>query len=218
MENKARNLQANNYFCTVKLFAGPDRYNLSFLNSVILMSFNLAVPNKILILFFLMLSLSFNLQAQTPDTDPAAFQTESEELVAVQRLINETFPSIEALLKKDKTFAPVAAVIMADDSLGTVDVTSDKAAPDTGNKVAAIQEALSIGALKGEYKAVAIFYDTTIADPNTGAMIKVVAVFAEHTNDDFAYLFYYPYRFTARKDVEFGPSFGDFARQVMYKP
>jgi hypothetical protein len=189
------------------------------------MSFSISVLSpskfccsKILILLFMILSASVSLQAQTPDTDPAAFQTESEELLAVQRLINETFPSIEALLKKDKTFAPIASVIMADDSLGTVDVTSEKSATDTGNKVAAIQEALSIGALRGEYKAVAIFYDTTIADPNTGAKIKVVAVFAEHTNDDFAYLFYYPYRITARKDVEFGPSFGDFAPQVMYKP
>lgn len=171
---------------------------------------------RTILTFVLLILVLPAVHAQTPDTDPAAFQTESEELVAVQRLINETFPAVEALLKTKKTFAPIAAVIMADDSLGQVDVS--KGTADTGNRVAAIQEALSIGALKGAYKAVAIFYDTTIADPNTGAMIKVVAVFAEHTNDDFAYLFYYPYRFNARKEIEFGPSFGDFAPQVMYKP
>lgn len=170
---------------------------------------------KILLYFVLFSVIPPTLHAQTPDTDPSAFQTESEELIAIQRLINETFPAVESLLQAKRTFGPLAAVIMADDSLGVADVSLKS---DTGNRVAAMQEALSIGALKGEYKAVAIFYDTTIADPGTGAMIKVVAVFAEHTNDDFAYLFYYPYRFNAKKEVEFGPSFGDFAPQVMYKP
>lgn len=169
-------------------------------------------------LWSILLALLVPLAAQAQTSGQQAFQTDSEELTAVQRLINETFPAIEAQLKVHKTFEPMAAVIMADDSLGSVDVSTKEKFPDTEAKVAALKEELSIGALKGEYKAVAVFYDTTVTDPNTGATIRAVGVFAEHTNDDFAYLFYYPYRITARKDVEFGESFGDFAPQVMYKP
>ncbi len=148
----------------------------------------------------------------------AAFDTESEELIAVQRMINESFPAIEAELKTGKPLEPQAMVIMADDSLGSVNLASPGKLTGTESKVAALKDELSIGALKGEYKAVAIFYDTTVTDPGTGGTTRAIAVFAEHTNDDFAYLFYYPYRLTAKKTVEFGTSFGDFAPQEMYKP
>jgi hypothetical protein len=51
-----------------------------------------------------------------------------------------------------------------------------------------------------------------VSDPDNGKQKKSVAIF------DFAYLFYYPYSITAKKEVVFGDSFGDFAPQVMFKP
>lgn len=172
----------------------------------------LSLPRFITVLLFALFLMPQTGRAQV------AFDTESEELVAVQRMINETFPDIEAQLKTGKPLPPQATVIMADDSLGSVDLATPEKLSGTESKVAALKEELSIGALKGTYKAVAIFYDTTVANPETGVMTRAIAIFAEHTNDDFAYLFYYPYRVTAKKTVEFGTSFGDFAPQEMYKP
>lgn len=166
---------------------------------------------------FLIFLLPFQLQAQAPL--PANFEPESEEMTAIQRLIDETFPAIEILIKKGDFFDPLATVLFADDSTGVVEITAGMShLPDSVKKADALKEALSIGALKGEYKAVAVFYDTIVPAPNTGIPTPAIAVFAEHTNDDFAYLFYFPYHFKKGKSVEFENSFGDYAPQVMYKP
>lgn len=143
------------------------------------------------------------------------YDTTAQELKDIQRVVNETLPDVEALLKKTGSFKPFAVVILANDSLAEIAV---KDTAKTGYTEEDLKEELSIGALKGMYKVVAIFYPSQVTDPATGKVSKAVALFAEHTDDDFAYLFYYPYKISPGKGVIFGDSFGDFAPQVMFKP
>jgi hypothetical protein len=142
------------------------------------------------------------------------FDTASEELADMQRVIEAAMPDIESLLKTNSSFKPFAVTILANDSIAEIEV---KDSTGKGYTEDDLKEELSIGALKGDYKVVAIFYMSQVADPATGKMVKAVAVFAEHHHDDFAYLFYYPYTLSAKKEVIFGDSFGDLAPQVMYK-
>ncbi len=143
------------------------------------------------------------------------YDTTSTELNDIQRIIDATLPDIETMLRQKGTFTPFASVILANDSLADIAVGApSKSAPSADE----LKEELSIGALKGLYKVVVIFSVEKITDPANGKEKKAVAVFAEHTNDDFAYLFYYPYTTGPKKEVIFGESFGDFAPQVMFKP
>jgi chlorite dismutase len=153
-------------------------------------------------------------QAKAQNTYPE-YDTASPELNDIQRVINETLPDIEMMLKQKGTFKPFASVILANDSIADIAIT------DTAKKtytVDDLKEELSIGALKGLYKVVVIFSIEMVSAPDNDKPKKSVAVFAEHTNDDFAYLFYYPYSITAKKEVIFDDSFGDFAPQVMFRP
>ncbi len=169
---------------------------------------------KGLALFFLAFYCCLQQAAAAPKTYQE-YDTTAQELKDIQRVVDETLPDIEALLKKNGTFKPFAVVILANDSLAEIAVNDTAKAGYTEDD---LKEELSIGALKGLYKVVAIFYVSQVTDPATGKPSKAVALFAEHTNDDFAYLFYYPYKISPRKEVIFGNSFGDFAPQVMFKP
>jgi hypothetical protein len=168
---------------------------------------------KLKVIPFFLLFLVFLNPAKAQNNYPE-YDTASPELEDVQRVINASLPDIEVQLKQKCTFKPFASIILANDSI------ADIAVADTAKKTYTaddLKEELSIGALKGLYKVVVIFSIETVSDPD-GKQKKSVAVFAEHTNDDFAYLFYYPYSITAKKEVVFGDSFGDFAPQVMFKP
>lgn len=165
---------------------------------------------KVISLVFIFLAVFANAKAQNyPEYDTA-----SPELNDIQQVINETLPDIELKLKQKGTFKPFATVILANDSIADIAITDTTKKTYTADD---LKEELSIGALKGLYKVVVIFSIETVSDPN-GEQKKSVAVFAEHTNDDFAYLFYYPFAITAKKEVIFEDSFGDFAPQVMFKP
>ncbi len=143
------------------------------------------------------------------------FDTASQELADIQKVIETALPDIESSLKTRGSFKPFAVVLLANDSIAAIEV---KDSTDKGYTEEDLKEELTIGALKGIYKVVVVFSLNQVPDPDSGKNIKAITVFAEHTNDDFAYLFYYPYSISARKDVIFGDSFGDIAPQVMFKP
>lgn len=169
---------------------------------------------KTKVFLFVLTLFTFAHNARAQDNNYPQYDTAAPELIDVQRVINNTLPDIEAMLKQKGTFKPFATVIMANDSIADIAVADPKKTYTTDE----LKEELSIGALKGEYKVVVIFSKETVAPPGMEESSNAIAVFAEHTNDDFAYLFYYPYTIGARKEVTFGESFGDFAPQVMFKP
>jgi|GEM_PF-1001030 len=164
---------------------------------------------KLLLLLLLFGPLTLAAQQSYPEYDTSAGQLQD-----IQRLVDATLPDIEAMLKQSGSFRPFASVILANDSIAEITVSDPS---KTGYTPDELKEELSIDALKGVYKVVAVFYADRQADPETGKDTQVIAVFAEHTDDDFAYLFYYPFSVNARKEVIFGDSFGDFAPQVMFR-
>lgn len=168
--------------------------------------------SKGLVLFFLIFCCSLQKVAAKGYQD---YDTASEELADIQRAIESALPDIETALKTKGSFKPFAVVVLANDSIAEIEVTDSVKTTYTEDD---LKEELSIDALNGVYKVVAIFYLSPATDPATGKTAKTVAVFAEHTNDDFAYLFYYPYKIGPGKEVIFGDSFGDLAPQVMFKP
>lgn len=185
-------------------------------------SWQVAVSQQLLpclmkkILFLIVLLAGLGLQpVSAQENNYPAYDTNAPELIEIQDVIAETLPDAESMLAKGGTFKPFASVILANDSLASIQVTS---AIRLDYTVDDLKEQLSIDALRGRYKVVVLFYLTKVPDPVTGKEILAVGVFAEHTNDDFAYLFYYPYKIDAQKKVQFGESFGDFAPQVMFKP
>ena len=169
--------------------------------------------------FFLFLCFVTRLNAQTDRK--MVFDPYAEEVRDIQNLIVEIFPEIEDALKSKDSLVPFAAVITATDSIGIINISLKKNATienATPVLVAELKDELNIPALKGEYKIIAVFYKTLVTDPETLNETDAIAIFAEHTNDDFAYLFYYPYRLSPEKEMIYGNSFGDFAPQEMFKP
>lgn len=169
---------------------------------------------KRLIVLLSICCLSYH-PATAQDNHYPEYDNTSPELIDIQRVIDATLPDIEVMLKQRGTFKPFASVILADDSLADIAIADSTKTTHTADE---LKEELSIGALRGLYKVVVIFSTETVTDPATGKSTKGIAVFAEHTDNDFAYLFYYPYSVNAKKTVLFGESFGDFAPQVMFKP
>lgn len=159
----------------------------------------------ICILFF---SCSGNAQEYDTDEDLSA------ELADIQRIIDATMPEIEEMLKKGERIKPFATVILSrNDSLA--DITVPYTTPVT---VGMLKEEISIEALRGTYKAVAIFSESIQDEENTDLPTMVIEVFAEHTNEDNAYLFFYPFTIGKNFEVNFGESFGDIAPPEIYKP
>jgi len=113
------------------------------------------------------------------------------------------------------SFKPFAVVILANDSIAEIRAGKDQ--KDTFN-MKDLEEELSIDALNGIYKVVSIFYmaksTNNLLEPDT----KVVAIHSEHTEDDFAYHFEYPYSKPTPKTVIFTEPLANFEEQVMFKP
>lgn len=162
------------------------------------------------ILLLLLVCCSFAARSNGQEYDTAA-----AELDDIQRVVEATLPDIETMLSEKGNFRPFAMVILANDSIAEISVPDSVKNTYTEDD---LKEELSIGALKGDYRVVVIFYPARTTDPATSKRVTAVALFAEHTNDDIAYQLYYPYTITPRKEVVFGESFGDVVPQVMFNP
>lgn len=172
-------------------------------------------------LFALCLSLSLlcsctnaqQQQQQQPTYPP--YNPDAPELVDIQRTIDDAMDDIEDSIKLKGSFKPFAVVILANDSIAEIHATKEQ--KDSFN-MQDLEEELSIEALKGNYKVVSIFYlaksTNNLLEPDT----KVVAIHAEHTEDDFAYHFEYPYSKPTPKSVVFMEPLANFEEQVMFKP
>jgi len=167
------------------------------------------------IITFILLLLACGITSRAQGNGYPEYDTASPGLLDIQRVIDASLPDVEAMLKKKNSFLPFATVILANDSLADISIKDSTKTVYTADD---LKEELSIGALKGLYKAVVIFSVDEVPDPVNEKPKKAIAVFAEHTDDDFAYLFYYPYAINAKRQITFSEPFGDFAQQVMFKP
>jgi hypothetical protein len=164
-----------------------------------------------IVIFILLLSAVTAVWAQEPplpilDTSSYAFQN-------VQEIITSSMEEIETHIAEKGAVAPFAVIMLPDLSLEEISIKGSK----QHNTITALQEALSIPALKGEYLAIVIFYTDTVVNATTGDLEPTLVAIMEHSEDDIAYTFYYPYTLKD-KNVIWSESYGEPAHQVIFKP
>lgn len=150
---------------------------------------------------------------QAPAYPP--YDPDAPELADIQRTIDDAMDDIEDSIKLKGNFKPFAVVILANDSLA--EIHAGKEQKDSFS-IQDLEEELSIDALKGNYKVVSIFYMTKSTNDLLEPDTKVVAIHAEHTEDDYAYHFEYPYSKPTPKSVVFMEPLANFEEQIMFKP
>ncbi len=141
----------------------------------------------------------------------------TNEMNDIQTLINSTFPFVEDLLKKHGEFYPVASAIEPNDSITMVGTHDGNDKPLSQIVIDNLKTVLKQGASKGQYKTIAIFYDVKTVDPNTKEKTDAIAVFVEHKEGKTAYIFYYPYKLTANRELTISKSFGSGTDKEIFK-
>jgi hypothetical protein len=122
----------------------------------------------------------------------------------VERLLDNTFPLVEDLLKNYGEFFPIASAIKIDDTIAQVGTYDGNDKPLSNKVISDLKNAFK--AKVKDYNAIAIFYDVKVVNPNTKLKTDAVAVFAETKNEDTAYVFYYAYSLTDNKQLIFSDS------------
>lgn len=122
----------------------------------------------------------------------------------IEQLLNGTFPFVEDLLVTYREFFPVASAIKTDGSFSHVGTYDGDERPLSDKVLNDFKKAFK--AKQADYKAITIYYDVTVVDPNTGQRTDAIAVFAETKYDIDAYTFFYPYVLTKEKGLEFSKS------------
>jgi len=133
-----------------------------------------------------------------------------------ERLLDATFPFIEDLLKKHGEFFPLASAIEATDSIAQVGTYDGDEHPLSDKVIEDLKVGLKEGAKKGDYKAIAIFYDVRAIAPNTNQKTDAVAVIVE--NSSVAYKLFFPYTLTKGSVLTFGESWrNDIDKEIFIK-
>lgn len=172
------------------------------------------VPHYKLSFLFLLLFSFASCKAKAQDVVYPPYDPDAPELLDIQRTIDASMDDVEDSLQKHGTFKTFATAILPNDSIVDIqvkDVTKNYT-------VAELEEELSVDALKGNYKVISIFYMYTMPDSAGLKGYKAVAVHAEHTNDDFAYRFEYPFSRSSKRIITFEAPTANFEEQIMFKP
>lgn len=153
-------------------------------------------------------------EQQQADNKYPPYDPDAPELKDIQRTIDDAMDDVEDSLNLHGRFQPFAVVILKNDSIAEIhakNMTDSFSYKD-------LEEELTIDALQGNYKVVSIFYLADTNDETKETNTSVVAIHAEHTDDEFAYHFEYPYTKSANHKVVFRAPTAGFEDQVMYKP
>ena len=142
--------------------------------------------------------------------------TEANKMEDFKRLTDATFPFVEDLLKKHGEFFPLASAIEKNDSIANVGTYDGNEQPLSDKVIADLKIGLREGAKKGDYKAIAIFYDVRVIDPNTNQKTDAVAVFVENKNDATAYKLFYPYTLTKDRVLTFAESWKNITEKEIF--
>ena len=133
-----------------------------------------------------------------------------------EKLLDATFPFVEDLLKKYGEFFPLASAIDKTDRIAQVGTYDGDEQPLSDKVIADLKVGLRQGAKKGDYKAIAIFYDVKAVDPNTNQKTDAVAVIVE--NGSIAYKLFFPYTLTKDSVLTFGESWrNDIDNEIFIK-
>jgi len=154
--------------------------------------------------FLLILVLAFIASCgQVKENKPL---TKGNNMEDFERLLDATFPFVEDLLKRHGEFFPLASAINKSDSITQIATYDGNERPLSEKIIADLKVGLREGVKRGDYKAIAIFYDVRVIDPNTNQKIDAVVVYVENEKDTKAYKLFYPYTLSKGNNVTFGES------------
>jgi len=111
-----------------------------------------------------------------------------------KKLIETNLPFIESLLTEYGEFYPVACAIDHKENIKQVGTYLGEEHPSSNDVLTELKKAFK--ANKEDYKAIAIFYDVRIIDPNTSLKTDAIAVFLEAQRENKGFTFYFPYQLT----------------------
>ena len=132
----------------------------------------------------------------------------------VQRLLDNSFPFVEELLKNYGEFYPLASAIRADDSIAQIGTFDGNDNPLSEQVIAVLKKGLR--AKKENYKSIIIYYDVRVINPFSGQKTDAVAAYFESKYDKTAYVFYYPYVLTKGRCIEFFKSWKEEAGKEIF--
>jgi len=133
-----------------------------------------------------------------------------------ERLLDATFPFVKDLLKKHGEFFPLSSVIDRNNSIAQVGTYDGNEQPKSDKVIEDLKTGLREGVKNGD-KAIAIFYDVKVIDPNTNQKTDAVAIFVENKKDTKAYKLYYPYTFTKDSVLIFAESWRNEIEKEIFK-
>jgi hypothetical protein len=121
-----------------------------------------------------------------------------------EQLLNSTMPFVEELLTKYGEFFPLASAIKVDGSVAQVGTYDGDERPLSDKLITDFKTAFK--AKRDKYRAVTIFYDVRVVNPDTEQKVDAIAVFVETEYENDAFTFYFSYSLTPDKGIEFGNS------------
>jgi hypothetical protein len=170
--------------------------------------------------FFVALLVFFfshqQIKGQSRTIDIASYNGNSKELKDLQKLVTGTVSFAENLLRKKGTFPPYSSALMATDRIAMVGTFLGSDDPASKMAIDNIKAGLKENTKKWKHKAVAVYYPVNITDAGTNEKTDAIAVLAEHRYGNSAYIFYYPYKISATREVTFSTTFGYTAKKEFF--
>jgi hypothetical protein len=136
------------------------------------------------------------------------------EIEDIQALITIFFPFAEEMIGKFGKFLPFA---------GATTSTGDYVSVGNMEKIKHLETIQIVNELKRSLKegssrflVVALFYEATVTNSDTGMKSDAVAVFVEHKNGSAAYEFFYPYRVDEKDQFVVNDSWGNNVEREIF--
>lgn len=161
-------------------------------------------------------SFSFLVKVNGQNAGSIPYGEGSTEHWQIKRLVDRHITYAERMLVKQGAYAPYAAALTVKDSMIAVELPAGYQDKELKRVLDEIKAHLKIGADKGLYKAVAMFYDVTITDPVNNQQTDAIAVFTEQVNTIGSYTYYYPYKKTEEKKLTHGKTFGGLSENEIF--
>jgi hypothetical protein len=121
----------------------------------------------------------------------------------MQKLINGSVTRAENMLVKQGAYTPYAAALTFTDSIIILDGYADTKGKTLTHELEDLKTLLKAGADKGRYKAIVVYFDVTVTDPDTKLPTDAIAAFTEHSNINGTCTFYFPYKKTEQRTITY---------------
>ena len=121
----------------------------------------------------------------------------------IEQLIHGTFPTVEKLMEEYGEFYPLANAIKNNGEMVPVGTYYGEEHPKAHELLEKLKEAFY--AKKNDYKALVIFYNVEVINPETNLKNKAIAVLAEEKAEKISYTFFYPFSIKKKEMIFYEP-------------